>query len=490
VASGGDNYRKGLRNSVYGLWAGVLDKSDFQNAMSSTIERWLTVAWNEGAAECGISPEELTVEEHRALLNAIDSELGHLSGYADYIIQNSKANGGKRDTVFKRLEGWVRRYQDLTNRAKTMACKDKKLEWSLGATEDHCRICNKLHGKVKRASYWEAAGLHPQDPPNDRLDCGGWNCLCELRLTDKPISKGPLPGARGPVAEPPSIPKPMEDIDTYLAERRRELEQNNSLIDAILEAHPELDAEQALFYADVMTLKKENFYKYAEKLGLSNIDELADQAFNRELFIKREIAKQRWELQAQNTYKPSEQLAEFYDSIDEAPLIGRDSKEAMRILEDRFGVRVVFDGEVDPDRVHKEISRLLAVADERPAVYNAMQDHLKTIRYKIKPQREGHTAVADYEKDLLNIWTSNHDLLGSATLTHEMGHAAEEYVGVGTISKVFDRGQRVSMYGWGNHSEDFAEVFAYYLSGEDAAAIAEYVPEKIEFMRKHIPGFE
>ena len=57
----------------------------------------------------------------------------------------------------------------------------------------NCSTCLRLDGKVKRASEWEAANLHPQSPPNEKLLCRGWRCACVLEPTTEPLSRGPLP---------------------------------------------------------------------------------------------------------------------------------------------------------------------------------------------------------------------------------------------------------------------------------------------------------
>ena len=71
---GTENYRRGLRAAVRGLWLGALDRDQFWDAMSSTISRGITSAWHAGAADCGIAPDELSPEELAALQKAIDYE--------------------------------------------------------------------------------------------------------------------------------------------------------------------------------------------------------------------------------------------------------------------------------------------------------------------------------------------------------------------------------------------------------------------------------
>jgi hypothetical protein len=187
------SYRRDLRAVVRGLWSGILTFDQAADSMDIAIERNLTQAWNQGARECGIRPDELSEDELDALQERITDELVNLSGFLLVIQEKSKANGGKLAPLFRRVELWVNRFPDIQNQAKTMACADEKLIWVLGRVEKHCRTCLKLAGKVKRASFWLRSGIRPQNPPNEFLECGGWRCDCRLSKTDKPVSKGPLP---------------------------------------------------------------------------------------------------------------------------------------------------------------------------------------------------------------------------------------------------------------------------------------------------------
>lgn len=190
------NYRAVLRSAVRGLWSGAIDAAQFDENMRLAISRYLTEAFAAGAKECGIRMDELTIDEQIALGDILTAETAFVAGFATDIETVSRANDGKLTPLFTRLEMWVNRYNDVKNRAKILTCKDVKLEWVYGDTQ-HCNTCLALHGKVKRASQWQASGIQPQSPPNDMLECGGWRCQCTLQQTDKPVSKGPLPRFRG-----------------------------------------------------------------------------------------------------------------------------------------------------------------------------------------------------------------------------------------------------------------------------------------------------
>lgn len=187
------SYRRNIRQAVRGLWSGVITFEQAFESMLATIRTGLTQAWESGAKEAGIKPSELTEQEIAALNERIFEENNRLSPFLESIEAANRENDGSLTTHYNRAELWVNRWLDIQNEAKTMASSDPKLEWVLGRTEQHCRSCLRLNGKVKRASYWQQVEIRPQSPPNSALSCEGWRCDCRLLVTDRAISKGPLP---------------------------------------------------------------------------------------------------------------------------------------------------------------------------------------------------------------------------------------------------------------------------------------------------------
>lgn len=183
-------YRSEIRGVTRGLWTGAYSYEQAFNLMMFNIRAGLTSAWHNGMKEVGLTPADMSPEERIQLEQVIYSEFSHIDGFLTAIEQGSKANGGKLGPLMARADMWINRYRDVMNQAKQMAQNDPPLMWILGPTEAHCIDCSRLNGKVKRASTWRRAGIRPQDPG---LSCRGFNCLCILQPTDKPLSRGPLP---------------------------------------------------------------------------------------------------------------------------------------------------------------------------------------------------------------------------------------------------------------------------------------------------------
>lgn len=186
------DYSRNLRSLVRSFWGGVMSIDDFFALYQNAIRRELTVAWREGAATCGIAPDEFTNEENIALDSLIVGEGTYIFPFALDIEAGSKAEGGLLTPLLKRVDMWANRWTEARTRGLTMACGNKKLRWDLGEAE-HCSSCLKLAGKVKRASWWHENGIIPRKAGATYLECKGFKCQCELNETTEPLSRGRMP---------------------------------------------------------------------------------------------------------------------------------------------------------------------------------------------------------------------------------------------------------------------------------------------------------
>lgn len=187
--------RREIRGAVRGLWSGALSWEDSWESVDSTIERLWRKAFHDGAKEVGVLPVELTPSEKLELRQGIAQETSYIAGLLDATEAGSRANGGKLGPLYKRVELWVQRYQQVYTDGMMTAREDPKLKWIQTALEG-CVTCVRLAGKIKRKSQWEKAGVYPQSPT--QLQCmidahGPTVCKCYFEVTTEPLSKGPLP---------------------------------------------------------------------------------------------------------------------------------------------------------------------------------------------------------------------------------------------------------------------------------------------------------
>ncbi|CAK0770213.1 conserved hypothetical protein [Gammaproteobacteria bacterium] len=184
-----DLYSTIMTNDVHALYSRAMSRRGFISDMGLAIERQLSEAWEKGADESMVLPEDFTDADKAALQAIIDNEKSFLDRLADDV-QDTAANKTGWEQFQSRLDIWANRYTDVQNQARTYFGGKIKYRWDLGQTEEHCTTCAALNGLVAYASEWEEVGLHPQSPPNEHLECGGWRCDCSLNSTTERRSYG------------------------------------------------------------------------------------------------------------------------------------------------------------------------------------------------------------------------------------------------------------------------------------------------------------
>ena len=178
-------YHARLWRAALALFHGGADPS-FIATFARSIDVELTKAWNSGSQSLGISPDEMTERDIKVLSQIIANENKFILGMASDI-QAAAAEGMEEEAFASqfgnRVNVWAARYTDVVNQALLYFGKKEKLVWKIGNREKHCSTCPRLNGIVAFGDEWSRVGFHPQRPPNNLLECGGWECGCELLPT-------------------------------------------------------------------------------------------------------------------------------------------------------------------------------------------------------------------------------------------------------------------------------------------------------------------
>ena len=174
----------------------LFDTGQFWSETTQLIIRQYPVAWAEGMMDVDLTLADMTAKERQALQAATNAARGAVRGLQRFITDHLKTDDPARTyaaTIAPRVNIWINGYGAVANRAAVMAGKDQKMEWRIGPTDVNCTSCLKLDGKVKRASWWVDNQVLPRQPNSPVLVCKGYNCLCSLNPTDKPLSRGRMP---------------------------------------------------------------------------------------------------------------------------------------------------------------------------------------------------------------------------------------------------------------------------------------------------------
>lgn len=185
-----DFFQRVLRSSVRKLYAGQMTEPEFVDALADLISQQLRRAWNEGMRLNGLDPQkDMQPEWEQRIQGLIADEFRYVDGFAADIDRAGADQSGV-DALITRADLWANRYNDVVDRARLATMQpDAHVEWVVGDT-DHCDTCLRLSGIVATAAQWdelEARGIYPRSP---QLACHGFNCQCERKPTDKPLTVG------------------------------------------------------------------------------------------------------------------------------------------------------------------------------------------------------------------------------------------------------------------------------------------------------------
>lgn len=166
---------------------------DFIDVMANVISGQLrdayTQAW-ESYGETTALPDYLSAAYETDVLRQYE----HVDQYFRDII-DARLDGKPIDPLIARADLWAQRWTESYNNAIALieSTNGGRMEWVLGATEQHCPLCSRYNGIVAFATEWQALNIAPQNAPNHALTghidgekgCEGWRCDCSLTPTDK-----------------------------------------------------------------------------------------------------------------------------------------------------------------------------------------------------------------------------------------------------------------------------------------------------------------
>lgn len=183
-----DAYYRQIWGLTLDLYRDEISQDAFIDGMAVVVQEQLTRAFREALRQNDMDPE--LVNDYGEgygdeLMTMILREFEFVDGYAADIVA-ARAAGSGFEQFQTRAAIWANRYAEAVNRANELIAEanGNNLMWVYGDTE-HCETCQALNGIVAPASTWMQLSIHPQEPPNDILECGGWRCQCRLEPTDK-----------------------------------------------------------------------------------------------------------------------------------------------------------------------------------------------------------------------------------------------------------------------------------------------------------------
>lgn len=187
------SYLTAVRGAIRGLYREQLTLFEFVDNMVSVVERNLIMAWNDGARDCGLKPDEFDRGEILVRDNYITNQFRYILGLGRSVQQDR--NRVRIGESLARAEMWANRWFDIRALASQTVCADIKMLWQWDPAKEHCCDCRAMNGRVYRNSTWRRYGIRPGSA---NLACFGGHCGCKLKPTDLPITPGRPPMLKGP----------------------------------------------------------------------------------------------------------------------------------------------------------------------------------------------------------------------------------------------------------------------------------------------------
>lgn len=135
----------------------------------------------EGMAQGGVEQSEADETDQQTIADWITEQSGYTRDFAKAAIQAGKDKEAQAQ-VLARADLWLAALMALGNLGRANAQANTMGTWKYDGGE-HCATCEKLDGQRHRLKWFVARNYIPRNP-GAALDCGGFNCKCQV-LDDK-----------------------------------------------------------------------------------------------------------------------------------------------------------------------------------------------------------------------------------------------------------------------------------------------------------------
>lgn len=154
------------------LQRGGISEAEYKARFKVLIQRTLKALFALGS---GVEESEQTPEAQATIDAMVQEQEDYSEGIAIAL-----AAGNYEDNpagLANRVGLWVSMFAGALFLGRMWGDDNKRLQWRLGGTIEHCTTCSMLNGQVKTAKEWRESGYQPQ---GSMLECKGFRCQCGL----------------------------------------------------------------------------------------------------------------------------------------------------------------------------------------------------------------------------------------------------------------------------------------------------------------------
>lgn len=173
-----DEYTRNVELIMTDAAKGTVNKSTFGVRMRSALNTYGRAAYLDGLAAGGVEMDyaDLPTDEKETIAGLLASNSIYVSDAANKIFG---ADGVFIGTPNMRASMWSNKsLQEFYDAGVFSSDANGLYQWKYGDTE-HCADCRRLNGQKHRFKDWKARIM----PKSSALECGGYNCKCELVKT-------------------------------------------------------------------------------------------------------------------------------------------------------------------------------------------------------------------------------------------------------------------------------------------------------------------
>lgn len=165
---------------------GDISRVRFGNALRSLNQTTIPRAYSDGLEDGGLDRNALDETDLDWISNWISEQRSFVIAVSDAIYKDDRVTA--EEAQGKGIMWWNKSIAPAYYEGLASASTNAAFEWVLGNAE-HCYSCLKLNGQRRRLKFWRRTVM----PKDQFLECKGFNCRCELKLTNRPLSRGRLP---------------------------------------------------------------------------------------------------------------------------------------------------------------------------------------------------------------------------------------------------------------------------------------------------------
>lgn len=162
------------------ITVGMTGSSSILAAVRHLVKSAVADSYAEGLKQGGVSFDEMDSDDALMIIELGENQLAYVTDFVKAVREARDDKAAQHDILDNRVPLWVASIEAAGEYGLASAKRNEMVTWHLGSTREHCKDCRRLNGQKHRRKWFAERNYFPQ-MPGAAMECGGYNCLCELR---------------------------------------------------------------------------------------------------------------------------------------------------------------------------------------------------------------------------------------------------------------------------------------------------------------------